>query len=255
MTATTGQTEIASKDRASEYFYFYMAVACALVAFLGFAPTYWLPLLEGTLAAHPIIHIHGLVFFVWSLFLVTQTWLAASRRIARHRTMGLVGISIATAMTIFGLMTAINRMHAAAALGLADAGKSFAIVPIAAILFFAVTFGFAVANIRRPEWHKRLMLVAAVSILDAPIARWFITFLAPPGPPGPPPVAVDIGPSLVALLLLLFAMSVDYRRLGRPHTAYIAGVGAFVALKALQVPVSETALWHGFAGWLMTLAG
>lgn len=255
MATTASQTEIASKDRASEYLYFYMAVTCALVAFLGFAPTYWLPLLKGTLSAHPVIHIHGLVFFIWSLYLVTQTWLAASRRIAWHRSMGLFGISIATAMTIFGLVTAINRMHAAAALGLADAGKSFSIVPIGAIAFFAVTFGFAVANIRRPDWHKRLMLVAAVSILDAPIARWFITFLAPPGPPGPPPVAVDIGPSLVALLLLAYVMTVDFRRLGRPHTAYIAGVGAFVALKVLQVPLSETALWHSFAGWLMTLAG
>ena len=28
----------------ARYFYFYMALACMAVAFLGFAPTYWLPL-------------------------------------------------------------------------------------------------------------------------------------------------------------------------------------------------------------------
>jgi hypothetical protein len=104
------------------------------------------------------------------------------------------------------------------------------------------------------DWHKRLMLVAAISILDAPIARWFITFLAPPDlPPGPPPVAVDLGPSLVALLILLVAMLLDWRRRGRLHPAYAIGAGAYVLLKIVQVPLSQTQAWHAFAGWLMTL--
>jgi hypothetical protein len=231
-----------------------MALACAMVAFAGFVPTYWMPLVAGTLRAPPVIHLHAAIFFLWSLFIVLQAWLAASRRIARHRAVGLVGVSLATAMTIFGILAAINRMHWAASLGLAEAGRAFAIVPIAAILFFAVTFAFAVGNVRRPDWHKRLMLVAATSILDAPIARWFITFLAPAGPPGPPPVAVDLGPSLVALLLLAIAMVSDWRRQGRLHPAYIAGAGAFCLLKIVQVPASETPAWHAFASWLMSLS-
>ena len=28
----------------TQYFYFYMALSCMAVAFLGFAPTYWLPM-------------------------------------------------------------------------------------------------------------------------------------------------------------------------------------------------------------------
>src|SRR3979490_2051060 len=48
------------------YFYFYMALACTAVAFLGFAPTYWLPLAKRSFSASPVVHFHGLLFFAWS---------------------------------------------------------------------------------------------------------------------------------------------------------------------------------------------
>ena len=52
-------------------------------------------------------------------------------------------------------------------------GIAFAIVPLSGILFFAVVFTLAIANTRRPETHKRLMLLAGISLLDAAVARWF----------------------------------------------------------------------------------
>ena len=213
------------------YFYFYMALSCMAVAFLGFAPTYWLPLAKGSFPSMPVIHLHGMLFFAWTLYFAFQTWLAASGRVARHRTIGMIGVSLATAMTIFGFLAAVNIMKRSAALGLADAGIAFAIVPLSGILFFAVVFTLAVANTRRPEIHKRLMLLAGISILDAAVARWFLTFLAPPGPAGPPPVEVTIVPALTAYLLLVVAIVFDWRRRGRPHPVYIWGGAALVAVR------------------------
>jgi len=46
----------------ARYFYFYMALACIAVAFLGFAPTYWLPLASGSFSSTPVVHFHGLLF-------------------------------------------------------------------------------------------------------------------------------------------------------------------------------------------------
>lgn len=239
----------------AKFFYVYMAVCCAAVAVLGFAPTYWWPLVAGTYKARPIFHVHGAVFFAWTLFVVFQTWLAASGKIAKHRTTGMIGISFATAMTIFGVLAAINQMQAATALGLDAAGKAFAIVPLGGIAFFAIVFTVAIINVRRPETHKRLILLASVSILDAPIARWIITFLAPPAPPGPPPVVVDIPPALIACILLVIAIIFDWRTRGRPHPVYLVGGGALIALKVLQVPLSTTPFWHSVSGWIFALAG
>jgi hypothetical protein len=238
----------------ARYFYFYMALSCIAVAFLGFAPTYWVPMATGSFPSMPVIHFHGMLFFAWTLYFAFQTWLAASGRVARHRTIGMIGVSLATAMTIFGFLAAVNAMKRSAALGLTDAGIAFAIVPLSGILFFAVVFSLAIANTRQPETHKRLMLLAGISILDAAVARWFLTFLAPAGPPGPPPVEITIIPALVAYLLLVPAMIFDWRRQGRPHPVYIYGGIALLAVKLLNWPISITPAWHVFAGGILALA-
>lgn len=228
-----------------------MALACAATAFLGFAPTYFVPLARGAFSASPVIHFHGLLFFTWSLYFVMQTWLAASGRVVNHRSFGIVGVSLATAMTIFGFLASVHVMKHSAALGQLEAGIGFSIVPMSGIAFFAVVFVLAIMNTSKPEVHKRLMLLAAVSILDAPIARWFITFLAPPGPPGPPPVPVTIAPAAVASLLLVVAMVRDWRTEGRVHPVYICGTLALLTLKILNWPISESAAWHAFAGGIL----
>src|SRR6266702_3145828 len=189
----TTLVETPTAARAStQYFYLYMALSCTAVVFLGFAPTYWLPMAARTFKSNPIVHIHGLVFFCWTLFFCFQAWLAASGRITNHRSIGMTGISFATAMTIFGVLVSINLMKTAAGLGLKDEGIAFAIVPLSGILVFAVVFALSVAAVRRPEYHKRLMLLAAISLLDAAVARWLLTFLASPGPRGWPSVAISI---------------------------------------------------------------
>ncbi len=239
----------------ADYFFVWMATVCLGVAFLGFAPTYWLPMVQGGLRVNPVVHVHGAIFFGWALYFVYQAWLAASGRLARHRRVGMIGVSFATAMTIFGTLVTINSMKSAIALGMADEGKAFAFVPLSSILMFAVLVAFAIGNVRRTEWHKRLMLVAAISILDAPIARWFQLALAPPDAVGPPPVAADLGPALVSVLLMLVAIVHDRRRLGRVHPAYWWAGGSFVALKLAQIPLSATAAWRAVASGVLALAG
>ncbi len=238
----------------ARYFYFHMALACMAVAFLGFAPTYWVPLAHRTFSASPVVHFHGLLFFTWTVFFVFQSWLAASGRVVRHRALGIVGVSLATAMTIAGFLVSVYVMKHSAALGQTDAGIAFAIVPFTGIAFFAVVFTLAIANARQAETHKRLMLLAGISILDAAVARWFLTFLAPPGPPGPPPVAVTIAPALVAYLLLVVAIVHDWRTRGRPHPVYVYGGIALLAVKLLNWPISMTPAWHWLAGGVLALA-
>jgi hypothetical protein len=166
----------------------------------------------------------------------------------------MVGVSLATAMTIFGFLVTINAMKRSAALGLTDEGIAFAIVPLSGIAFFAVVFAIAIANVRRTEIHKRLMLLAAISLLDAAVARWFLTFLAPAGPLGPPPVPVTIPPAFVAYLLLVVAIVFDWRTRGRPHPVYLYGGAALIAVKLLNWPISMTAAWHAIAGGMLALA-
>jgi len=239
----------------SRYFYFYMALSFAAVAFIGFAPTYWTPMVKGTFQAPPVYHLHGLIFFSWTLFFVFQTWLVSSGQTLRHRSVGLIGISLATAMVFFGTLISILSVRRDTIADMGEAARTFMIVPLTDIALFATFILLAMVYLRRAEWHKRLMLLAMVVLMPAPIARWFLTFLAPPGAPTVPPVSVATGPILLACLLLLNAMLHDWRSRGRPHAVYVWGGGIYLAVMLLRIPVSTTPVWQAIATAMARLGG
>jgi hypothetical protein len=110
---------------ATRWFYVWMAGACVLIALVGFAPTYWLQLAPGTFVGSPLLHLHGLLFSAWPLYLLLQTVLAARRRIAHHRAWGLLGVSLATAMVFVGFAVANDVLVARLAQDLATARAPF----------------------------------------------------------------------------------------------------------------------------------
>ena len=272
MTATiTGATlhDRPARSARRPRFYLWMAIAMAATAFLGFVPTFWVPLVQGIPERIGVLAIHALLFFGWTLLLVYQTWLAASGNIARHRDVGLNGVSLATAMTIFGTLAAINAANRAIAAHFADGGEAFMIVPMAAMLSFAVLVIAALVNVHRSDWHKRFLISATAVLLDAPIARPFIVYIVmrghlPPfegtagfaGLPGPPPpVAGVLPPTLIGDLFIVAGMIYDWRTRGKVHPAYFWAGGFALAVQLVKIPFSATALWHGMARWLISLAG
>lgn len=185
-------------------FYTWMAVACVATAFLGYVPTYWQPLAAGKFAAHPIVHIHGAMMFSWTLFALVQTSLVSVGRVALHRSVGLIGISLATVLTLLGPLAALNSFETAMAVNAAKEGEAFLIVPLSIIATFAVLFILAVANIGRPQVHKRLMLLATISLLNAPVARPLLTWvLNVPMPGGQPPVWINVPACWLSYLLII----------------------------------------------------
>lgn len=240
----------ASARVAGRAFYLTMALICLAVAVLGFAPTYFLPLATGTFGAPPIVHVHGLLFFAWTLLFCAQTWLASNGRIVAHREWGLLGISIATGMVFSVFATAIFRMNQLEAMGMGRAIRAFSWVQVSGILFFAACVALAVVTVRKPETHKRLMLLATIALLDAPIARWFMTFLAPPPPPGAsplPPVIATVPPAMVADLILLAVMAYDWRTRGRPHRVYVIGGLILLAVQLTRPLIAATDQWDAMA--------
>jgi hypothetical protein len=243
-----------------ERFYVRMAATCLAVAVIGFLPSYWLPMYGGTLHVAPLAHVHAVLFFGWMVFFVVQTSLVAGGKLVRHRELGVAGVALATAMVLVGLGMAINSMKLREAAGLGDAARAFSSVSVTGILMFAVLVAAAILNTRKPEVHKRLMLVASVSLLQAGVGRWFAYFLAPPRPQGAlgpaplPPVAVTVMPGLLIDLLIVAGMIHDRRTRGRVHPAYWMAGGAVLALQVLRVPLSTTQGWDHVARWLLALS-
>jgi hypothetical protein len=245
----------------SDRFYVAMALVCALIAFGGFASTYWLQLLPGTFVGPPILHLHGWLYSAWVLLFLSQTLMIARGNMRHHQAWGVAGVSLATAMVFVGLGAGITSLNAASEAGQVDAGRAFFIVPATAVLLFAGFFTAAIANVRRPEWHKRLMLVATISLLQAPIGRMFFLAFTGGGPgsrPGlgaPPSIQITIMPGVVVILLIVAAIVHDWRTRGRPHPAYLWGLGIIAAIQALRPTFSETPGWAFVAEFLAGFSG
>jgi len=236
------------------WFYVGMAATFVVIAFGGFVPTYWAKIATGTFTGHPILHIHGMIFFTWTLFYLFQTSLVAAGRTPDHRAWGIAGVSLATAMAFTVVLAVINSFKVAEAIGMGDAARRFSIVSLSGLAEFGVLFTAAILNNRRPELHKRLMILAMIPLMQAATARVFLTFFAPAGAVGPPPVFVSVPPGLLVDLLIVVAMVHDWRTRGRPHRVYVIGGAALVALQVLCVPISMTPVWMGITQNLESLS-
>ena len=243
----------------ARWFYAWMGLTTVAIAVIGFMPTYFLPLVQGQFQAPPIIHIHGMIFFGWTVLFASQTWLVASGKTSAHRTWGMLGVAWATAMVFIVFATVAVRINILSAAGYRNEALAFSWVQIGGILLFATIIVLAIVNVKKPEVHKRLMLLGTVALLDAPIARWFLVFLAPPTPPGqiapPPPLFITIPPALVADLLIIVAMVYDWRTRGRPHPVYLIGGAALLAYQLTRPLIGDTAIWQSIAAGLGGLGG
>lgn len=242
-------------ERASHRFFIFAAIFCVLVAFGGFVPTYWSKVATGTFAGHAILHVHGALMFTWTLYFALQTAFAATGRIASHRSWGLAGISLATAMAISIPLAAINSMNVGDAGGYGDHARHFAIVTLSADVLFAAFMIVAISNLRSPEVHKRWMLMATLPLLGAAFGRIIPLLLGFDGSHGPPPVDVTLPARLLPELVIVAGMVVDWRTRGRVHSAYLIGLPIILLVEFAMGPISASAGWMAIASWVQSLPG
>lgn len=249
---TRSETLPVARDRG----FLWLASLCAAIGIVGFMPTYWLQVPAGTFTGSPLLHLHALLFTGWLVLLVSQAVQVSRGRMTHHRAWGLFGISLASMMLVVGVMTAVVLMEARLARGEGDAARAFLILPLSSIgVFFAFVVA-AIGNIPRPEWHKRFIIVATVSALQAAIARFFFLYangMQPGLNPGSLPVRPVSGPLMGHLLLdlvLVVGMAIDRRRRGKVHPAWLWGLAVLVLVQLARAPISATAAWQSFADWL-----
>ena len=244
------------------YFYVWMSAAIALFAFAAFAPTYWLQLPAGTFVGTPLVHMHSAIFTAWTLFLVSQSYLAAKGRIRDHRAWGMAGIGLATAVFMMGTAVAIASLRYRMAIGPGDTARSSFIVAITNMVLFSGFFIAAMVNAKRSETHRRLIFLATISLLPAAISRVTYYMAKGSGPGlrptlGPaPPVISQLMPHLLVIgAFILAGILYDWRTRGRPHSAWLIGAAVIVTALVVRAPLSDTGLWKGFAEASAHIAG
>ena len=221
--------------------YAWAAGVTVLIALGGFARTYYLKVAFGTPPLSNLLHLHGVLMTFWVVLFVTQTRLIASQRTDLHRRLGILGAALAVLIVAVGIPTAIE----AARRGITTPGMSplvFLAVPLGAVLVFAILVAVGIMYRRRSDTHKRLMLLATLSILTPAIARipWE-TFRA-----GGP--LLFLGLTDLCVLAFVAYDTVKNRRL---HPAFGWGTLFLVVSQPLRILIAHTAAWNEFARWLV----
>ena len=226
-------------------FYTGMAVAMGLTVFVGFGPSYYLRVLSSGPGATvsggpftPLVHLHGALFTAWVLLFIVQTALVAGRRVAVHRRLGVATAVLAALMIVAGTSTAI----ATASRGGAPPGVDplvFLVIPLFDMMLFATFVTLALVKRRDREAHKRLMLLAYVSIIVAAVARL--------------PGVLPLGPLAffgLAFLFILIGALYDFLSRRRVHRVYVWGGALFAISVPVRLMISGTGAWRAFAEML-----
>jgi hypothetical protein len=221
-------------------FYVGMAIAIAITVFAGFSRTYFLKVHYGTPALSTLLHVHGFVFTTWVLFFLVQTTLIASGRTYLHRRMGVAGAVLAALVLIVGTTVAILKGKSGTSPIPGVPGLAFMAIPLFDMLLFAILVGTALYFRRRLETHKRLMTLAMIALLPAPIARLPFAFMKA-GPPA------FFG---LADLFIIAMLVYDLTTRRKVHPATIWGGLLIVISQPLRLMVAGTESWMAIASWL-----
>jgi uncharacterized membrane protein YozB (DUF420 family) len=233
MSIAIGQPVARKTDR---LFFTGMALASALALFLGFLPSYFHRSAE--LPSLTLLYqLHGAFFTAWVALLVAQTALVAGHRTDIHRTLGVAGVVLAVVVFVVGVAVSVETLRRNGGPPGGDPRRFFAI-PVGDIIVFGALVSAAVVQRRHSEVHKRLMLLATLSLLTAAVGR----FLRQVGMGGAP--NLFFGTDVFVLVLILY----DLASRGRVHPATLWGGALVVGFKPLLYYVlSGTPAWLALA--------
>jgi len=225
---------------AERIFYSGMAVLLCVCVYIGFSPTYFRAGMLRAPLPSPILHVHGAVFVLWMLLFTVQAALISARRVKWHRSFGIFAFCLPPIMIVLGVIAAVDALHRKVQIGPLDPAVSFAI-PLIGIFVFSIIIYAAWRARRRPDAHKRLIMISTMGLVGAAFGRfpWDRIGL-------PPAAGAMVGVGGLLLVLMIFEL-ITIRRIHR-STMWAAPL-AFASV-ALAVPIGMTSAWHAFAALL-----
>jgi uncharacterized membrane protein YozB (DUF420 family) len=244
LATTVDSAAVPARRRPDRWFYFGMGVTALVIALAGFVPGMISTTRRGPLTL--LVAAHAALFGLWLLFFMTQTALVEVGRTDVHRRLGLVGTVLAAALVVSGYATAILQgrrgFDLSGDLNIGTDSLGPLVFPLADIATFGLLVGLGVCYRRRPDVHKRLMLLATVGgLMPAPLAHFLGHYHAPP-------------PLILVPLAALLSASAVHDKISRARIHPVSLRGAVLLLVWFVVQariIAPSAAWHRLAAWLI----
>ena len=197
-------------------YYVAAAIGVIIVVLAGFRID--VPLLSHLGSLSVLVRVHGLIMLAWIALFFVQALLVARHRVDLHMRLGIFGALLAIAVVVADTATLITACRLGGNHIPPGANASqFLALGLFNLATFAVLVSTAlVLRKRRSDWHKRLMLLAMLLLLDAALARFIGVY-----------TTWTVDSSTVRNLFVLSCVAVDTFRHRRLHPAFVIG-GALV---------------------------
>jgi len=226
-------------------FFFYLSLFCAVLIFIGFAPSYYLkPVFHAPPPLSAMSHLHGMLASIWTVLFAYQAWLIGYDRPMLHRRLGLMAAALFGAVVMIGFMAAINAARMGNAPPASPPPMVFFAVPFFGMLGVAALGLTGLWQRARRDAHMRYMLATFIAMTPPATHRLFVGL-------GYAPEALLIAFGIMNVLLGI-AMIHDLRKTGRVHPAYLWSALVFFLTEAGIVwTFMDHAGWMPFANWLV----
>ena len=230
-------------------FYLWWALGLTAVTFWGFSYTYFGPIAAGRYpAVSPAVHVHGWSFFLFFLLLPLQAGLIATRKVRIHQVLGTASPVLAVVMVFTGLLVLSVRLEAAFA---GETGPPWLMIGPAVLemlVLFTVFYGAALWHRKRPELHKRFIVVASSAALGPASSRIFLELVEPE-------VWVFFLGIAATNVFILAAMAYDWISRRSIHPVYILGIVVCLGADLLAFPFARTDAGQAMNQGIASLAG
>ena len=233
-----------ARDRATP-FYLGFALFGLLVVALGFGVTYVVPMARRTFSAPWIVHLHGASALGWILLLILQTQLVRGRRTPLHRRLGQTALPHAGLIRASGIATALWAAERDLPRLGTEATSGFAgtVTGLSLYLLLAIA---AVMTRRRPDWHKRLVMLATIQVLWPAFFRLRHWLPAVPNP--------DVWFALVLAYTPIFVAALrDQSRYGKIHPVWLFVGPALIVEQSVEFAMFDQGFQRLFGEWLYAL--
>lgn len=235
-------TESVVPHKASHRIYVPIAVLALVFAIVGFWATYYGPLLAGKATTRPLIQLHAAVFVGWLSLVIAQAAFAATNRLALHMKLGRYVMLYGALVVVMGVGASLASFGTHLRSGNLQRADMTLFIGLTDMLTFAPFLAAAWFYRRRPELHKRLIVVATTVLLIAPVHRmhWFLG-----GPPAPVTLVLLIwlAPIYLGMLHDLFTRRIV-------HPVYLIGILAVIYMKFWRIAMHQSETWRGIVNWL-----
>lgn len=246
MRKITGTARGADRQRYEHWLFSGIALLALVEVFIGFGPTYYLAGVFSAPLPNALVHVHGAIFTLFLLLFITQTSLVAIGRTDWHRRLGIVAAVVACLLVILGVLVATEDLanHGTSDVSNKMQGVNYAVF-LSDILMFTVLMACALRFRSRPVIHKRLALIALLSILDPAYDRW--------------PIPVSwwddrVSPIICTYPILLLIMVYDRFSTRTVQPATLWATGLLVAVQQGRNAFGHTAFWQSFSAWIYSRA-